>query len=561
MSDGQVYAVFFGDETFPVHWENDEEKREFWWYDDLHCPKPISPLYFDIGGWWGSTCAYMFRRFGVPFGKEWVAKKINGYVYTAVKRRSPDEAARLAPYFEMVLPVYAERFLEWWRERYLPEIQRNLKYLDEFPYATSSLVDLMILLEDALDIQERHFRIHWILNLAQFAAFQRFQEVAIRTAGGEAKELVGKVLVSVDDRNWDSARELWQIKEAIKQQENVAAVFRESVPASEVLRKLEEFPEGQQVLRRIQEYTKEFGFKAIYAHEYRYPLWIEDPTPVIEMLRDYLRTDYDFNQDIDRVRREQRWAIEELRSRLQNEADRNEFDGALRLALAVAPLTPDHHFYIDQGTYARMRIVLREIGKKLVERGDLASPEDIFFLLYEEIRQIAAKPDAFAAREVVAKRRKEVEAAAAIVPRDWVGTADHWSLYEQGYIGLWGYPERFQMAQAKADEPRGEIRGLGASPGLVEGVARVVGGPEELDKVQKGEILVCQMTNPAWTLVFTKISGLVTDAGGVLSHPAVVAREFGIPAVTGTVDATRKIQTGQRLRVDGTQGVVYILNE
>ena len=101
--------------------------------------------------------------------------------------------------------------------------------------------------------------------------------------------------------------------------------------------------------------------------------------------------------------------------------------------------------------------------------------------------------------------------------------------------------------------------GLGASAGVVEGIARIVHSPEQFNQVQKGEILVCRMTNPAWVVLFTKIGGLVTDAGGALSHPAVVAREFGIPAVVGTACATDKIQTGQRIRVNGAAGVIEIL--
>jgi pyruvate,water dikinase len=102
---------------------------------------------------------------------------------------------------------------------------------------------------------------------------------------------------------------------------------------------------------------------------------------------------------------------------------------------------------------------------------------------------------------------------------------------------------------------------LGASAGVVEGRARIVHSPEQFDDVRHGEILVCKMTNPAWVLVFTKIAGLVTDAGGALSHPAVIAREFGIPAVVGTGVATRKIADGQRIRLNGAEGIVELLDE
>jgi len=92
------------------------------------------------------------------------------------------------------------------------------------------------------------------------------------------------------------------------------------------------------------------------------------------------------------------------------------------------------------------------------------------------------------------------------------------------------------------------------------GTARVVDSPEQFDQVKKGDLLVCKMTSPSWVVLFTKIGGLVTDSGGALSHPAVVSREFGIPAVVGTRNATQKIKTGQRLRINGAAGIVEILS-
>jgi len=119
----------------------------------------------------------------------------------------------------------------------------------------------------------------------------------------------------------------------------------------------------------------------------------------------------------------------------------------------------------------------------------------------------------------------------------------------------WGYPERFYRTAPAETET---IDGIAGSPGLVEGVARVVLTIEEFDQVTDGEILVCQMTNPAWVVLFTRIAGLVTDSGGMTSHPAVLGREFAIPAVVGTSVATHSIRTGDRVRVDGTSGTVTI---
>jgi pyruvate,water dikinase len=221
----------------------------------------------------------------------------------------------------------------------------------------------------------------------------------------------------------------------------------------------------------------------------------------------------------------------------------------------MAPLTPDHHFYIDQGANAHLRLVLIEVGRKLVEAARLDQPDDVLFLRYNELRALIGSAEAIAAGEIVAKRRLEREAAGRIHPRDWVGTVTP-SQLAFPYLVNWGYPDRFHQKQG--DDQR-LVTGLGASAGVVEGIARVVRTIDEFDEVREGDILVCQMTNPAWVVLFTKIAGLVTDTGGTTSHPAVLAREFGIPAVIGTSVATHRIVTGDRIRVDGTAGQVEIL--
>jgi phosphohistidine swiveling domain-containing protein len=228
------------------------------------------------------------------------------------------------------------------------------------------------------------------------------------------------------------------------------------------------------------------------------------------------------------------------------QAERDKLENAIDLATRMMPLTPDHHFYFDQGTFARLRLVILAIGRRLVKEGLLDDPEDIMFLEYDQLRayvanpKSASNPDGYDGQKVITEARQA------------------WQ-YDEPYHTLWGWPQRWERAKAGADQPKDEVHGLPAAAGLVEGLARVVRGPEEFDQVKKGEIMVCIMTNPAWVVVFSKIAAVVTDTGGVLAHTAVVAREFGIPAVVGTGDATYRIQTGDRVRVDGSTGVVEIL--
>ncbi|HUX20858.1 MAG TPA: PEP-utilizing enzyme [Spirochaetia bacterium] len=563
MGSSKVLAEFLGDAKFPVTWKDEEEKSLFWFFDDNHCPNPISPMYFSLHGWWGPTCEYMFRRFDLNSGVQWIAKRINGYVYTAIVPRDSKDAEEVLPYYLWIMPRYASNFLGWWNERYLPEVKRNFEYIDGFDSENATLAELMIYLEEAIDIQERHFRLHWILNLAQFQASLNFGGVVNEIIGDVDQDMLGKVNVSKSDRNWDSLKELWKMKEAVRGSKELCAAFDGGDDAAAIRRLLEGSSAGRELLRKIEAYAKEFGYKAMYTHEYTGTLYVEDPTPVIGEIKSYYTSNYDYEAAYRACVDEQTKAIAYLRGKLESTSAevKSRFEEALRLNLAMLPLTADHHFYFDQGTYARMRLVLLAVARKMVKEGLLDNPEDIMLLEYEQLRRYVGNPKGYDGQALINAARKAMAAARSVTPRDWVGTVTQQNMYEEPYHTLWGYPEKFEREQKSAETKsvKGEIRGLPASAGSVEGKARVVRSPSEFNDVQKGEIMVCVMTNPAWVVVFSKVAGLVTDAGGALSHSAVVAREFMIPAVVGTTSGTKEIKTGDMIRVDGNQGLVQIL--
>jgi phosphohistidine swiveling domain-containing protein len=420
----------------------------------------------------------------------------------------------------------------------------------------ASLVEVAVLLEDAIDIHDRHWKIHWMLNFAQFSSTVGLNATIGEIKGEVDPNLGGRLQSSIDDRNWDSIEGLWQMKEEIKGDKELDDAFRHrGETAKDVLGALEGSERGRQFLtERVEPYQQEFGYHAIWSHEFAFPTWKETKTPTIEALRGYVETDYDYPATIAAVKEDLEAAVAELMDGVEGE-DRERLQAALDLSLRMNPLTPDHHFYIDQGTNARLRIIAVAIGRKLVEAGLLDDPEDVIYLKYNELRIFMANPDSIDARSLVSDRRDEHEHAYTIRPREWVGTATQTAL-DFPYNALWGFPEKFYR---EAPKTTGDLQGLAASPGIAEGTARYVGSLDDFDQVQKGEILICQMTNPAWVVLFTKIAGLVTDAGGAVSHPAVVAREFGIPAVVGTSNATERIKTGDRVRVNGATGVVEIL--
>ena len=578
----KVVAEFFGDESFPVEWESEKEKDLLWVYDDLHCPRPVSPMYNDIGNW-VLTCDHMFRRFGTPFATDWISKVVNGYLYTAAIPADADMAVpteqlgfqysprvpanddseyaeKIGAYLGAVLPVYGANFPDWWRDRLVPEMTLNLKFLESKidMWEEIPLAEWAVILEDAIDMLDRHWKIHWMLNFAQLSSTLALRATLEAALGGEItrkhEEILGRLQNSSADRNWDAIELLVALKDEIKGDDVLLSAFANENGA-DILAALEATERGRAFIAEgLQAYQREFGWHAVWSHEFIYPSRFETPEPVLDVIKGYLESDYDHRPIVAHLEEDIRAASVELLEGIPEGEALEALRAANAINLKIAPLTPDHHFYIDQGTHQHTRVVLICIGRKLVEMGALTEPDDTIYLKYNELRYLIGDPENFDAKSIVAERRALRAEQERIRPPDFIGTATE-SQLQFPYLNLWGFPEKLNFDT----ETKGRVEGLGVSPGVIEGVAKVVSSPEEFDQVKHGDILVCQMTNPAWTPLFAIIGGIVCDAGGMVAHPAVMAREFGIPGVTGTGVATREIKTGDRLRVDGTNGLVEIL--
>ena len=568
MSDtSKILATKFTDDRFPIEWKDEQEKSLMWFYDDLHCPNPISPLYFDVGGWWdcdgrwGSDCTYMYQRFGAPIGKAWIAKNIGGYVYSAVvpPEMDADKIGPMFDYYVKVMPIYADTFLDRWHKMYIPRLKEIQNAMLDCDFEHKSLPEIMIHMEDMLDMKSEAFRIHWIINLAQFQASTDFTNAA--KAAGADDVLIGKINVSPADRNWDSLKALWEMKEEVCRVPALKELFLSTTDNAEIMAKVADVPGSEKFLEMMEAYRNEYGFKAMYTHEFIYKTWYEDPTPAYEAVRTYVNNNYDYNAEYDACMQSQKEAIEQLYSMVSDPEELAKLKHYLELCVKMAPITPDHHFYIDQGVYSHMRVAFVQIGKAMVREGILDDAEDIFMLKYDEIRCACCSD--YPVKELVKTRRAEMEEARKRHPQEWYGTATEWQVYNEPYKSLWGYPQKFEAEQKeqaeKAEISKTVLKGIPGCPGIQEGIAHLVYDPSELDSVKDGEVLVCKMTNPAWVVSFSKICALVTDTGGALSHPAVVAREFGVPCVVGTRRATQLIKTGDKVRVDGTHGVVEVI--
>lgn len=277
--------------------------------------------------------------------------------------------------------------------------------------------------------------------------------------------------------------------------------------------------------------------------ELHLPRWMDDPSLVLGLVRAYVNSPrpHADKQLAPHTADEQQAVAAWLRSirgshPLLGPARAWWANKLLHLARAYIGYRENQRYALDF-ILTEMRHLMLEIGARLVRRAALAQADDVFFLEWTELQAAWAGAPAPAA-EIIAARRSDFARDAASLPADWIIDGVEYGGSDAG----------------SADATR--LLGTGASTGRYTGPARVVRSPQELGRVREGEVMVAPNTDPGWTPVFPLIRGLVLETGGMLSHGAIVAREYGIPAVTGVAGACRQIQDGELLEVDGASGVV-----
>jgi pyruvate, water dikinase len=317
-----------------------------------------------------------------------------------------------------------------------------------------------------------------------------------------------------------------------------------------------------------------FNFSSGTGFYYFDKTWIDYPEIPYAFVRDYItkiEAGDDISRPIEQVIAERDRIIEEYTDLLLTDEDKATFAGKLGLARTVFPYVENHNFYIEHWTMSRFWVKLRELGAIVAKEGFIADPEDIVYFKRDEIDEVLW--DMYAAWAVNAPAAGPTYWPPKIAQRKrWVESFKAWNapkalgeppevVTEPFTIMLWGITSDSVKGWLGAEGGEGGISGMAASPGIAEGPARLVFNAEDIGKVLDGEILVAPITAPSWAPVFPKIRACVTDIGGMMSHAAIVCREYGVPAVTGTGFGTTQIKNGQRIRVDGSAGTVEILED
>lgn len=300
--------------------------------------------------------------------------------------------------------------------------------------------------------------------------------------------------------------------------------------------------------------------------------WRDDHNIPMEYIRDYvarIEAGESIMRPIEALQAERDRITSEYRDMMDTDAQ-EVFDQKLGLSRMVFPYVEDHNFFIEHWSMGVFWRKMREMSKLLADAGFWEDDDGMFFLKRTEVRDViwdyvnswasASEPVGSGIwPAVVKKRRKMVDVLAESSPVPALNNPPD-TITEPFTIMLWGITDEAiaKMANAQNDTS-GNLDGMAASPGVAEGVARVLHDPDQLHELEPGEILVARVTAPSWAPIFGKINGAVTDIGGIMSHAAIVCREYGLPAVTGTSFATSRIKTGMRIRVDGNTGIVTVL--
>jgi len=355
-----------------------------------------------------------------------------------------------------------------------------------------------------------------------------------------------------------SGSELWALsRKALATPEVLAAL--EEPDTEKVINRLGESHAGASFLAELNDYLDLYGRRGD-KWGIEHSSWIEDPTPVLNNLRDYIaQPERDLNAEMRAQTTQREKRIAATRAALQSYPQPviDQFEFLLAAAQYNAILTEDHGYWIDFRCTHSQRMVTMACGRRLARSGAIERPDDIFLLTLDEVRESLLQSPHTDRREIAARRQAEMDHFAAVDAPLALGTpSSHGGPPDSPLARMMG--KMFGPPPAPSDDPN-VINGHAGSPGIVRGPAKIVGKLAEATKLEPGDILITETTAPPWTPLFATASAVVTDTGGILSHCAVVAREYGIPAVVGTQRASRTIHDGQIVEVDGNAGVVRIV--
>ena len=565
-----------------------EDDQRFWFYNSMHFPEPM-PAFDTVTAEipYSAIGANTARVFVFPTTLGIEHRIVNGRVYiTAIPVTDSDEIGRRAAIFGERAAHYYENWddlYEGWKLR-MRELIRQIEAITvpELP----EFEDLEVVTESrgvaqnhyvrenfhrCIDLFSKMWHHHTEMLMLGYGAYVVFFQFCKQAFPEISDQTAARMVAGIDVIMYRPDDELRKLAR-IAVETGVDDLFTEGCSPAAVLAALAgRGPAGQTWLdafARAREPWFNVSTGDGFYHHHR--SWADDLTVPFTALPRYVaqvRSGRLADRPTELLRAERERIATEYRELLVSEEERGAFDQMLGLCRRVFPFVEDHKFYCEHWFTSQFFGKIREFGGLLARFGVLAEAEDVFQLHHTEIDQAlsdvmlawaAGGPPLGAAhwRPIVAERKRMLAALRDWSPPPALGPVPE-ALNDPAVHMLWGVTQQTIEAWLRPDQ--GAIRGTGASSGIVEGPARVLTDVNQIGEVRDGEILVCPVTAPSWAPVFGKIKAAVSDIGGSMSHAAIVAREYGMPAVVGTGDATKRIRTGQLVRVDGDRGIVRVI--
>jgi rifampicin phosphotransferase len=510
-------------------------------------PDPLSPLFADMID--GSVTRSLQTLFGEILGEDVIRDDdvglptVNGYAYYQYTRAGMARLMWKSPKaFGALLGGGTLAGQGRWRNYSHPRYRRIVSDWSARNIRELSTEELLAGVQQLVDAAAEYYTaVQTIIPAAATSeiALTRFYDAVVRTKGDPPAQVF---VLGFDSSPIRAEKSLYDLATWTRSQPELAEGLLR-LPAQEFLEEAAKSgdPVWHEWHTRFQAHLSAYGH-TVYNLDFMNPVPADDPVPLLETLRFFVS-----GKGVDPYERQRRFAIrrEEATAAVLARLDpvrAKAFRRLLHWAESVAPIREDA--LADVGlAWPQVRRMLLEIGQRLQQAGVINEPNDVFWLHRTEIDEGPGSH----ADEV--ERRKQV----------WRGQlrATPPQLLPKGG---WGDMFRRWMPAASEEQTGDLIKGIGGSMGTVTAPARVLGGPQDFGQMQPGDVLVASITTPAWTSLFAMASGVVTDIGGPLSHSSIVAREYGIPAVLGTAVATRRIRSGQLIRVDGDAGTVKLLD-
>jgi phosphohistidine swiveling domain-containing protein len=554
----------------------------FWEREASHAPKPWTPMSLSVA--LDEPRNRALRRTFAEFGllaETLECRQIGGWEYTRLVplggKDRPAPPAQLMPLLIRLVPRLrrriadavaavrsdkAGRFVEQWYREWQPDLAARIAALRDTDLEALGDQELDAHTACALALLREGIDIHMLLHGALMPILAELA-FACRELLGWSDEETCELLAGLSTTSTKPAHRLAELAGMAVRRPPVRRLLEGRIDSGTAVRLAATDPEFAEAFAAHQ---REFACRAL-RYEIADPSIAETPELTLRLLADQLARGYDPAVEATELARRRAAAAGRARAALAERpaTDRERFERVLARAERAYPVREDNEFFTVSAPLAVLRYPVLEISRRLAARGQLDRRDDVFFLTLEEVR--AALGDGQPRRALAARRRGErafVEQHPGPAtygkrpgpppPLDALPAEARFSMTAL----LWYIDRVFEAAPSSRAQQAGAqaVDGIAASPGRYTGPVRVVMDESEFGKLRPGDVLVCPVTSPVWSVLFPSIGALVTDTGGLLSHPAIIAREYRVPAVVATGNATALLGDSQVVTVDGGAGRV-----